>query len=57
LPWKKALKEAAVNGHFPHERKGPETSFPWDEISGPVRRGTLFKRFEAIERDALAGAS
>ena len=57
LPWKKALKEAGVNERFPHEKKGPETSFPWDGISGPVRRGILFKRFEAIERDALAGAS
>jgi radical SAM superfamily enzyme YgiQ (UPF0313 family) len=48
LSWKQALREAGVNVRFPHEAKGPETSFPWDEISGPVRRGTLFKRFEAV---------
>jgi radical SAM superfamily enzyme YgiQ (UPF0313 family) len=57
ISWKKALKEAGVNERFPHETKGPETSFPWDAISGPVRRGTLFKRFEAIERGEPAGAS
>jgi radical SAM superfamily enzyme YgiQ (UPF0313 family) len=50
LSWNRALEEAGVNAGFPHEKKGPETSFPWDEISGPVRRGTLFKRFEAMER-------
>ena len=57
LPWKKALKIAGVNERFPHEKKGPETPFPWDGISGPVRRGTLYKRFEAIERGSAAGAS
>jgi radical SAM superfamily enzyme YgiQ (UPF0313 family) len=56
LSWKRSLKEAGVNVDFPHEKKGPETAFPWDAISGPVRRGTLFKRFEAMERDGSAGA-
>lgn len=56
LSWKRSLKEAGVNVGFPHEKKGPETAFPWDVISGPVRRGTLFKRFEAMERDGSAGA-
>jgi radical SAM superfamily enzyme YgiQ (UPF0313 family) len=56
LSWKRSLKEAGVNDRFPHEKKGPETSFPWDEVSGPVRRGTLFKRFEAMEPDGSAGA-
>jgi radical SAM superfamily enzyme YgiQ (UPF0313 family) len=50
LSWKRALAEAGANVDFPHQKKGPETSFPWDEISGPVRRGTLFKRFEAMKR-------
>jgi radical SAM superfamily enzyme YgiQ (UPF0313 family) len=50
LSWKKALREAQVNERFPHEEKGPETSFPWDAIEGPVRRGALFKRFEAMTR-------
>ena len=57
LSWKKALAEAAVNARFPHETKGPETSFPWDSISGPVSRGTLFKRFEGIEEGAPFGAA
>jgi radical SAM superfamily enzyme YgiQ (UPF0313 family) len=57
LTWKKALRKAGVNERFPNEKKGPETSFPWDDISGPVRRGILYKRFEAIEREAAAGAS
>jgi radical SAM superfamily enzyme YgiQ (UPF0313 family) len=48
LSWKQALRKAGVDDGFPHQTKGPETSFPWDEISGPVRRGTLFKRFEAL---------
>jgi len=52
LPWRKALKEAGVNERFPYETKGPETSFPWDEISGPVHRGVLFKRFEALRNGA-----
>jgi radical SAM superfamily enzyme YgiQ (UPF0313 family) len=55
LSWKRALEEAGVNAEFPHEKKGPETAFPWDAISGPVRRGTLFKRFEAMERNGSAG--
>jgi radical SAM superfamily enzyme YgiQ (UPF0313 family) len=55
LSWKRALEEAGVNADFPHEKKGPETAFPWDAISGPVRRGTLFKRFEAMERNGSAG--
>jgi radical SAM superfamily enzyme YgiQ (UPF0313 family) len=55
LSWKRALAEAGVNADFPHEKKGPETAFPWDAISGPVRRGTLFKRFEAMERNGSAG--
>jgi len=50
LSWRKALAEAGVNERFPHEKKGPETSFPWDGVSGPVRRGSLFKRFEALGR-------
>lgn len=54
LAWKKALRKAGVNERFPHETKGPETSFPWDGISGPVRRGILFKRFEALSRGAPA---
>jgi radical SAM superfamily enzyme YgiQ (UPF0313 family) len=54
LSWKKALREAHVNERFPHETKGPETSFPWDGISGPVRRGILFQRFEALSRGAPA---
>jgi len=54
LSWKKALREALANERFPHETKGPETSFPWDGISGPVRRGILFKRFEALSRGAHA---
>ncbi len=57
LSWKRALEEAGVNMEFPHEKKGPETSFPWDAISGPVRRGTLFKRFEAMERGGSAGSA
>jgi radical SAM superfamily enzyme YgiQ (UPF0313 family) len=57
LSWRRALEEAGVNVDFPHEKKGPETSFPWDAISGPVRRGTLFKRFEAMERDSSAGSA
>ncbi len=57
LSWKRALAEAGANVYFPHEKKGPETSFPWDAISGPVRRGTLFKRFEAMERDGSAGSA
>ncbi len=56
LSWKRALAEAGVNANFPHEKKGPETAFPWEAISGPVRRGTLFKRFEAMERGGPAGA-
>jgi radical SAM superfamily enzyme YgiQ (UPF0313 family) len=56
LSWKRALAEAGVNADFPHEKKGPETAFPWEAISGPVRRGTLFKRFEAMERGGPAGA-
>jgi hypothetical protein len=48
LSWKKALAEAGVDERFPHERKGPETSFPWDRVAGPVRRGILFRRFEEI---------
>ena len=55
VSWKKALRQAGVNERFPHETKGPETSFPWDGISGPVRRGILFKRFEALSRGAPAG--
>lgn len=50
LSWKKALRMAEVNERFPHEEKGPETSFPWDAIEGPVRRGALFKRFEVMTR-------
>lgn len=56
LSWKRALAEAGVNADFPHEKKGPETAFPWDAIWGPVRRGALFKRFEAMERNESAGA-
>lgn len=56
LSWKRALREAGVNESLHHEKKGPETSFPWDGISGPVHRGVLFKRFEAVERGA-SGAS
>jgi radical SAM superfamily enzyme YgiQ (UPF0313 family) len=48
LSWRQALAEAGVNGRFPHESKGPDASFPWDGIAGPVRRGTLFKRFEGV---------
>jgi radical SAM superfamily enzyme YgiQ (UPF0313 family) len=55
--WKRALGEAGVNERFPHEKKGPETSFPWDGISGPVRRAVLFRRFEALERGVSAGSS
>ena len=46
--WRKALRAAGVHEGFPHEAKGPEVSFPWDAIEGPVRRGFLFKRFEAM---------
>lgn len=56
LTWKRSLGDAGANVGFPHEKKGPETAFPWNVISGPVRRGTLFKRFEAMERDGSAGA-
>lgn len=57
LSWNKALAEAGVNGRFPHETKGPETSFPWDCIAGPVRRGMLFKRFEGISEGRPFGAA
>jgi radical SAM superfamily enzyme YgiQ (UPF0313 family) len=48
--WNKALRTAGVNERFPHEEKGPDASFPWDAIEGPVRRGFLFRRFEAMKR-------
>jgi len=57
LSWKQALRRAGVNERVPHERKGPETSFPWDGISGPARRGSLYTRFETIERESAAGTS
>ena len=50
LSWRRALRSAEVDERFPHEEKGPETSFPWDGVEGPVRRGALFKRFEAMTR-------
>jgi radical SAM superfamily enzyme YgiQ (UPF0313 family) len=57
LSWKQALRKAGVNERAPHERRGPETSFPWDGISGPARRGPLYTRFETIERESAAEAS
>ena len=57
LSWKKALAEAGVDERFPHERKGPETSFPWDRVAGPVRRGILFRRFEEISEGGASGAA
>ncbi len=54
LAWKKALAEAGVDEAFPHAEKGPEISFPWDSISGPVQRGVLRKRFEALAGDGSA---
>ena len=60
LSWNRALAEAGVDAGFAHAHKGPETSFPWDGVSGPARRGVLFRRFEAISgagpdaADALA---
>ena len=46
--WRRALGESGADEGFPHAQKGPETSFPWDSISGPVRRDVLWKRFEAL---------
>ncbi len=48
LSWRKALGEAGVDSGMPHARKGPDASFPWNDISGPVRRDVLRKRFESI---------
>jgi radical SAM superfamily enzyme YgiQ (UPF0313 family) len=50
--WNKALVAAGANARFPHEKKGPDSSFPWDAIEGPVRRGFLFKRFEAMKNES-----
>jgi radical SAM superfamily enzyme YgiQ (UPF0313 family) len=57
MSWKKALEEAGADGGFPHRRKGPETSFPWDRLAGPVLRGALFRRFEGISKGEPADAA
>lgn len=48
LSWNRALAEAGVDAGFAHAKKGPETSFPWDGVSGPARRGALYRRFVSI---------
>jgi radical SAM superfamily enzyme YgiQ (UPF0313 family) len=55
LSWKKALAAAGVDAEFPHAEKGPETPFPWDAVSGPVRRSVLWRRFEAISAGGRDG--
>ncbi|RJR29014.1 MAG: radical SAM protein [Candidatus Latescibacterota bacterium] len=55
LAWKKALAASGADTEFIRARKGPETPFPWDAIPGPVRRGVLWKRFEAISAGGRNG--
>lgn len=48
VSWKGALRASSAAEHFPHETKGPDSSFPWDAIEGPARRGFLYKRYLAM---------
>ena len=46
--WRKALKDAGANESYPHEDKDDTTHFPWDHITGPVTKESLYRRYRHI---------
>lgn len=48
ISWGKALESAGVRESSRHDEKVEETPFPWDDIVGPVTKGSLYRRYRRI---------